>query len=117
MRDEDLKNLPQSIERWKVAELLAGLGVADHRNVQELRFEPRRIYVRVLATNEKGRHYADGASAAVHEISIPFVGEWTNPHEQCDAVLAPDAWNLRCILDSGHAEEHKAVRGKLMQRW
>lgn len=58
MRDEDLKNLPQSIEGWRVAEMFKQLGISDYKNVMELTVEPREIRARVLATDERGHPYA-----------------------------------------------------------
>ena len=40
MRDEDLAKLPKSIEAWKVAEFLEGLGI-KHTDVFESKFGVR----------------------------------------------------------------------------
>lgn len=121
MRSEDLSGIPESIERWKVGELLEGLGFehGSYKNMQEVRIEDRKIYVRVLATDENGRRYLEGNEAAVHEISIPFVGGWEKPDpiSRCAAVLAPDSWALNCERGPAHSGEHLAHFEGTEQRW
>ena len=133
MRDEDLKNLPQSIEGWRIAELLSGIGITRYNNVREILIEPRRIQVTVYATDENGRRYVEyrpedvevsdlgekapgllpGRSvpmAAEHVISLPFVGSWEKPVDvvangqvECAAI---SLWKEACLAwDADHPEE------------
>lgn len=89
MRDEDLKNLPQSIEPWRVKEMLGQLGITDWNNVRRMVVLPRSIQVDVFATDEKGKFLVvaeDGTrEAAQHHISIPLVGSWEKPDEATQA--------------------------------
>lgn len=107
MRDEDLKNLPQSIEAWKIKEMLEALGITDWTNVAEMHVYPREVQVTVYATDADGRKYfaetptqievtdltesepsyvaeRPDRKPAIHEISIPVVGPWEKPAEEVD---------------------------------
>lgn len=112
MRDEDLKNLPQTIAGWQVAEMLKTIGITEYRNVREVLIETRRIQVTVLATGERGQRYF-----AEHVISIPFVGPWEKPVDVAmphDGVTAEvcGAWKklggrrMECQLLAGHEMDH-----------
>jgi len=114
MRDEDLKNLPLSIEAWRVREMLEQLGFGpEWKNVRETRFLPREIQVDVYATTEKGLRYAvddaDGKPvAAMHHISIPYAGEWDKPADpvangrvECAAI---SLWKAACLAADPQAE-------------
>lgn len=120
VRDEDLKNLPQTVEAWKVREMLEQLGFGDQwKDVRRTVILPRSIHVDVLATDETGHRYwvdaEDGTQqVAEHKISIPFVGSWEKP---TDVVAEPKTAycggevNLinrqpKCTLDAGHNGEH-----------
>lgn len=130
MRDEDLKNLPQSIEGWRIAELLSALGITEHRNVREMHVYPTEVQVTVLATGEDGRRLwreiprdievtdlsdAEPSYVAahpdrepmVHEISIPIVQVRANP---ANDVRCPARRNLgptgRCTKFENHTGDH-----------
>jgi hypothetical protein len=101
MRDEDLKNLPQTIERWRFAEMLEALGFGKdaQNNIRDMSVDREGVHAVVYATDADGKRYfkhtveqvevtgpgdtepvmIDGRTVsepALHEISIPFVGEW-----------------------------------------
>jgi len=106
MRDEDLKNLPQSIERWKFLELLEGLGFGPegHKDLRGFVVSTDAVRAVVYATDENGHRmltrrmdeipvtemgkedaeFVEGEflpEAMMHEICIPFVGKWKRPDE------------------------------------
>lgn len=122
MRDEDLKNLPQQIEGWKIKELLTAIGITEHTHVREMHVYPTEVQVTVLATDADGRKlwrevprdievtdlndaepsYVAGRpdrEPMVHEISIPVSQVWTKPSAEPDPDLQasmPDLWRQRC---------------------
>lgn len=126
MRSEDLSGIPESIEAWRVGELLEGLGFkpGSYVSVFEILIEPRSIKVKAYATNEEGKRYVvEGdeievtdlgekdpsyvtgpAQPAVHTISIPFVGGWEKPEERCDSRGRD---GIRCQHDAGHDGRHQ----------
>jgi hypothetical protein len=109
MRDEDLKNLPQSIEGWKVREFLEGLGI-KHTDVFETTFGVRAVEIRMYASGPDGRRFPaeDGSGAAQQHITIPYVGGQTNP---ANDVQCPVRRNLgptgRCTCFEGHTGDHR----------
>lgn len=132
MRSEDLSGIPESIEAWRVGELLEGLGFkpGSYKDVAEILIEPRGVVVRVYATNAEGRRYqVEGemvevtglgekdpsyvhgpTQAAMHMISIPFVGGWEKPAQYNGGVVVPcpgqseslDGSSAKCELAYGH---------------
>ena len=117
MRDEDLKNLPQSIDRWRFAELMHSLGFGPgfQNNLREMSVDYTGVHAVIYATDESGHKYmahspeaievtdlsekdptyvtgSSGPEAAVHEISIPFVGDWEKPDNggKYAAVTTPE---------------------------
>jgi hypothetical protein len=110
MRDEDLKALPQSIDRHRFSELMQAVGFKAgwENHTRDLTIDRDGLHVVVYATDADGNRYfthtpteievtelgekepttvrgADRAEAAVHEISIPFSGWWTaEPSCACD---------------------------------
>lgn len=132
MRSEDLSGIPESIEAWKVGELLEGLGFkpGSYVNVAEILIEPRSVTVHAYATNEEGKRYLADAETytdpktrsepAMHEISIPFVGGWEKPatagpaEGDCGAFSASSIGRTWCVRAAGHADEHEDQDG---YRW
>lgn len=126
MREQDLNGIPESIEAWKVGELLEGLGFkpGSYKSVAEIVIGPRSVVVQAYATNEKGQKYfaksedvevtdlsqkdpsyvAGRSEAAMHMISIPFVGGWEKPNERCDSRHRS---GIRCHHDAGHEGGHQ----------
>jgi hypothetical protein len=96
VRDEDLKNVPQQIEAWKVREFLDGIGI-KHTDVRRLVIEPQSVEVEVYATDDQGRRVREsvdidvldlsGDHSAVqgfggpkmHQIVIPLTQVWDKP--------------------------------------
>lgn len=135
MRSEDLSGIPESIEAWRVGELLEGLGFkpGSYKDVAEILIEPRGAVVKVYATNAEGRRYqVEGemvevtdlgekdpsyvhgpTRAAMHEISIPFVGGWEKPITKPNydaprcASSTPRRDGIRCQHDAGHDGQHQ----------
>lgn len=135
MRSEDLSGIPESIERWKVGELLEGLGFkpGSYKNVAEILIEPRSVTVHAYATNAEGKRYLADAETytdpktrsepAMHEISVPFVGDWEKPAtavETVDEPYTPSTWKevercgsrhggagIRCHHERGHEGDHQ----------
>lgn len=102
MRTEDLSGVPESIEAWRVGEMLEELGFkpVSYKSVAEIRIEPRQVVVTAYATDENGRRFmvdadqievtdlgskdpayvpGSGGTAAVHVVAIPLVGGWEPP--------------------------------------
>lgn len=118
MRDEDLKNLPNRIEGWQVAEMLRVLGITEYYNVHEVLIEPRKISVEVYATDESGQRYAEDKEAAIHKISIPFGGSFTKPTDarldgisRCQSRPVGEYSALQCERGPGHSGQHVAWNG------
>lgn len=126
MRSEDLSGIPESIERWKVGELLEGLGFkpGSYVNVAEIVIGARGATIKAYATDDNGRRYlvedelvpvqdlgdkeptyvrGSGTYAAMHEISIPFVGSWEKAG-RCDSRHRS---GIRCHHDAGHEGLHQ----------
>lgn len=136
MRDEDLKNLPQSIERWRFAELMHALGFGEgfQDNLRDLEVDYTGIHAVVYATDAEGRKYlaerpeaipvqdlgekeptfvtgSSGREAVTHEISIPFVGRWEKPADPGEEVRMAErvertAIHLWQLSCELYAEEH-----------
>lgn len=146
MRDEDLAKLPQVIERSAFGGLMEALGFKpgwqDQTKSIEMTYAGLEIVV--YATDENGRKYfvpeeielmdlgerepttirGGGREAAVHEISIPFVGSWTKPAEAKEeqsfiglrcGVPGPDG--ILCQRNRDHGEEHAARAGSILHKW
>ena len=117
MRDEDLKNLPQSIERWRFAQMLKELGFGDGAQDDLAKFwvDPRGVHAVVYAKDENGRRFRAGTEddpmravrAAVHEISIPLSGRWTRPEDDGRCTHEQQGTKTRCVLESGHTGQHR----------
>lgn len=104
MRDEDLKNLPQSIEAWRVKEMLEQLGIREWGNVRRMVVLPRSIQVDVLATDADGRRYLvtdeDGRQqAAEHHVTIVLQEPWEKPSADRDCP---------CSYTAGPVPRHTA---------
>jgi hypothetical protein len=95
--------------------------------VAEIVMGPREVTVKIYATDERGRYAVDadlvpvqdlgekeptfvrggGSHAAMHTISIPFVGGWEKPVCMSKRDLARgDGTTPICDLVAGHAGEH-----------
>lgn len=75
MRTEDLKSLPESVDRAQRDKALALCGFTDLNVIVELSFTPTGVEAEVLATDDKGRTLLDDdGEIATHEIFIPFTG-------------------------------------------
>lgn len=97
MRDEDLKNLPQSIEGWRVREFLDSLGI-KHTDTRRLEIGPTSVEIEVYATDEHGHRMREEVDidvtdlsqekpdtikgygdARVHRITLPLTQVWEKP--------------------------------------
>lgn len=136
MRDEDLKALPQSIDRHRFSELMQAVGFKAgwENHTRDLRLDRDGLHVVVYATDADGKRYfhhepteievtelgekepttvrgPDRAEAAVHEISIPFSGWWTKPEEHdSTAPVCGNSYKhdatMLCTRATGHAGAH-----------
>lgn len=121
MRDEDLNNLPQSIERWRFAEMLEALGFGEgaQNNLFGFWVDREGVHARVYATGEDGRKYRAAVDPddpmsvpepASHEISIPLVGDWDRP--RCGFPANPGASSSpRCTRKPDHLGLHSWAGG------
>lgn len=133
MRDEDLRNLPQSVERWRFRQMLEMLGFGTEQdNLRGFAVSYSGIHAVVYATDEKGLKYMTGTEeepmrpveAATHEIAIPFVGSWEKPINadshgptECTAVLTGSGGKILCERLAGHSEDHGARVDGELHRW
>lgn len=129
MRDEDLKALPQSIDRHRFSELMQEVGFKAgwENHTKEMWLDRDGLHVVVYATDENGKRYfshtpteievtdlsekepqtvrgPDQAEAATHEISIPFTGDW-KPRICGDSALIEGVDRV-CRLPRGHDDLH-----------
>lgn len=129
MRDEDLKNLPQSIEGWRVREFLEGLGI-KHTDAFETKFGVRAVEIRMYASGPDGRRFPaeDGSGAAQQHITIPIVQVWTNPANEPGQSTLPDSprcWSrlsgsdvqIQCELAAHHRSGHAASADDVLHKW
>lgn len=128
MRDEDLKNLPQSIEGWRIKELLDGIGI-KHTDTRRIKIMPWHVEVEVYATDEAGRRIRETVDidvqdlasaepqtvrgfgdAKMHRITIPIDQVWDKPaepaHDLCGYWKKLGGYRWECEIYAGHECDH-----------
>jgi hypothetical protein len=98
MRDEDLAKLPQQVERWRVSELMQGLGFEPgwEYHTKDIQLDYHGLTVTVYARDSEGRKIArdvpteievqDLGDAEPHTIQGAAVQGADHPHD-LDSVL------------------------------
>lgn len=146
MRDEDLKNLPQSIEGWRVREFLDSLGI-KHTDVKRMEIDWQAVTAEVYATDANGRRVREvseidaldlsGEHSTVqglggpkmHQIVIPLVQVWDIPINRvqhgpgwCGSTYSAAFGTLVCERPKGHPDLgieglHAAHWDGQLQKW
>lgn len=129
MRDEDLKNVPQQIEGWRVREFLDGIGI-KHTDVRRMVIDHQSVEIEVYATDAEGRRFREEVDIDVldlssekpqtvkgfggpkmHQIVVPLIQVWERPRPaegvapaRCTAT--EQGRDLPCERPAGHAGHH-----------
>lgn len=122
MRDEDLKNLPQTISREKLFDALAllGFGPEQWKDISHIDIGPQSVAITAYWVDENGRRTSrpfSDTQLAVPEftVTIPLLGEMERPAASSRVVgqqlcgVEHEFDFVRCSKAAGHEDRHGGI--------